>query len=259
MKDPVSRLRKKTELEDRWDRTTFSSILEMKLRFEIRRKLLRSSVDRDGLVNKWIEILEKAGQELVWIDRKIPPERERLTGFVGIGPTSLKQSFKNKIGMESREHCLLSETEVSLLISVTGAGYKTDQLRRRNRWKKKRIRRIRWQKKNWCGCLQVCLRRSLCRQERMHLETLEESLKNFDEELCWWGFRVCEDWHMIQLQDWKNSALEIQLQDWKNSALDLTWVAFCSEFREVKGRLPASPTLLKSKFRIWLEHGCKLM
>ena len=28
--------------------TTFSRILEMKLRFEIGRKLLRSSVDRDG-------------------------------------------------------------------------------------------------------------------------------------------------------------------------------------------------------------------
>ena len=35
-----------------------------------------------------------------------------------------------------------------------------------------------------CGCVQVCLRRSLCWQGRMHLETLEVSLKNFDEELC---------------------------------------------------------------------------
>ena len=47
-------------------------------------------------------------------DGKIPPERERLTRFVRIGPSSLKQSFKNKIGMQSREHCLLSEAEVSL-------------------------------------------------------------------------------------------------------------------------------------------------
>ena len=30
--------------------TTFSRILEMKLRFEIGRKLLRSSVDRDGFL-----------------------------------------------------------------------------------------------------------------------------------------------------------------------------------------------------------------
>ena len=53
-------------------------------------------------------------------DGKIPTERERLTRFVRIGPSSLKQSFKNKIGMESREHCLLSEGEASLYLSVTG-------------------------------------------------------------------------------------------------------------------------------------------
>ena len=47
-------------------------------------------------------------------DGEIPPERERLKiRFVRIGPSSLKQSFKKKIGMESREHCLLSEAEVS--------------------------------------------------------------------------------------------------------------------------------------------------
>ena len=88
----------------------------MKLRFEIRRKLLRSPMDRDGSVNKWIEMVFRRGWTRACLndDRKIPPERERLTRFVGIGPTSLKQSFKNKIGMESREHCLLSEAEVSL-------------------------------------------------------------------------------------------------------------------------------------------------
>ena len=32
--------------------TTFSRILEMKLRFEIGRKLLRSSVDRDGFLRR---------------------------------------------------------------------------------------------------------------------------------------------------------------------------------------------------------------
>ena len=40
-----------------WEATTFSSILEMKLRFEIGRKLLRSSVDRYGSVDKWIEMV----------------------------------------------------------------------------------------------------------------------------------------------------------------------------------------------------------
>ena len=33
----------------------FLSILVMMLRFEIGRKLLRSSVDRDGSVDKWID------------------------------------------------------------------------------------------------------------------------------------------------------------------------------------------------------------
>ena len=38
--------------------------------------------------------------------------------------------------------------------------------------------------KIWCGRVQFCLRRSLCWQGRMHRETLEVSLKNFNEELC---------------------------------------------------------------------------
>ena len=68
--------------------TTFSRILEMKLRFEIGRKLLRSSVDRDGFLRRgWIRACLND-------DGKIPSERERLTRFVMIGPSSLKQSFK---------------------------------------------------------------------------------------------------------------------------------------------------------------------
>jgi len=35
-----------------WEATNFSSILKMKFRFEIGRKLLRSSVDRDGSVDR---------------------------------------------------------------------------------------------------------------------------------------------------------------------------------------------------------------
>ena len=35
-------------------------------------------------------------------DGKISPEKERLTRFVKIGPSSLKQRFKNKIRMISR-------------------------------------------------------------------------------------------------------------------------------------------------------------
>ena len=76
--------------------TTFSRILEMKMRFEIGRKLLRSSVDRDGFLRRgWTRACLND-------DGKIPSERERLTRFVMIGPSSLKQSFKRKVGMESR-------------------------------------------------------------------------------------------------------------------------------------------------------------
>ena len=94
-----------------WKAMNFSSILEMKFRFEIGQKLLRSSVDRDGSVDKWIEMVFRRGWTRACLndDEKIPPERERLTRFVRIRPTSLKQSFKNNIGMESREHCLLQK------------------------------------------------------------------------------------------------------------------------------------------------------
>ena len=50
--------------------TTFSRILEMKLRFEIGRKLLRSSVDRDGFLRRgWTRACLND-------DGKIPSERE---------------------------------------------------------------------------------------------------------------------------------------------------------------------------------------
>ena len=45
-------------------------------------------------------------------DGKIPSERKRLIRLVMIGPSSLKQIFKEKVGMESRGHCLLSEAEI---------------------------------------------------------------------------------------------------------------------------------------------------
>ena len=88
--------------------TTFSRILEMKLRFEIGQKLLRSSVDREGFLRRgWTKAcLNDEG--------KIPSEIERLTRFVIIEPSLLKQSFKRKVVMESRGHCLFSEAEMSL-------------------------------------------------------------------------------------------------------------------------------------------------
>ena len=62
--------------------TTFSRILEMKMRFEIGRKLLRSSEDRDGFLRRgWTRAYLND-------DGKIPSETERLTKFVMTGPSS---------------------------------------------------------------------------------------------------------------------------------------------------------------------------
>ena len=75
-------------------------------------------------------------------DGKILSERERLTRFVMIGPSSLKQSFKKKVGMESRGHCFKSRNE---FLNFSESGWnKIAHLWRRGRWKKKRIRGMRW-------------------------------------------------------------------------------------------------------------------
>ena len=65
-------------------------------------------MDRDGFLKRgWTRACLND-------DGKIPSERERFTRFVMIRPSSLKQSFKREVGMESRGHCLLSEAEMSL-------------------------------------------------------------------------------------------------------------------------------------------------
>ena len=65
----------------------------MKLRFEIGRKFVEIISGSRGAFEKR---LERASLN---DDGKIPSERERLTRFVMIGPSSLKQSFKKgKLG-----------------------------------------------------------------------------------------------------------------------------------------------------------------
>ena len=117
--------------------TTFSRILEMKLRFEIGRKLLRSSVDRDGFLRRgWTRACLND-------DGKIPSERERLTRFVMIGPSSLKQFQKESWdGIKGTLFIFRSRNE---FVNFSESGWnKIDQLCRWGRWKKKRIRRMRW-------------------------------------------------------------------------------------------------------------------
>ena len=69
----------------------------MKLRLEIGRKLLRSSVDRDGFLRRgWTRAcLNDNG--------KIPSERERLTRFVMIGPSSDMSESKMKPRLRAEE------------------------------------------------------------------------------------------------------------------------------------------------------------
>ena len=115
--------------------TTFSRILEMKLRFEIGRKLLRSSVDRDGFLRRGCT------RACLNDDGKMPSERERLTRLVMIGPSSLKQSFKFQkewVGIKGTLFIFRSRNE---FVNFSESGWnKIDQLWRRGRWKKKRIR-----------------------------------------------------------------------------------------------------------------------
>ena len=42
----------------------------------------------------------------------------------------------------------------------------------------------------------------MCWQGKMHLGTLEVSLRDFDEDFCSGFSRLYEDWWMIRLQDW---------------------------------------------------------
>ena len=118
--------------------TTFSRILEMKMRFEIGRKLLRSSVDKDGFLRRgWTRACLND-------DGKIPSERERLTRFVMIGPSSLKQSFKRKVGM-GIQGTLFTFRSRNEFVNFSESGWnKIDHLWGRGRWKKKRIRGMRW-------------------------------------------------------------------------------------------------------------------
>ena len=68
----------------------FSRIFEMKLRFEIERKLLRSSVDRDGFLRRgWTRACLND-------DGKIPSEREKLTRFVIIGTKFIEAEFQKE-------------------------------------------------------------------------------------------------------------------------------------------------------------------
>ena len=63
---------------------------------------------------------------------KILQIKRVLTRVVMIEPSSLKQSFKRKFGMESRGHCSLSEAELSWGISVRVAGIQLYRFRYRS-------------------------------------------------------------------------------------------------------------------------------
>ena len=153
-----------------WEATTFSSILEMKLSFEIGRKLLRSLMDRDESWDKWIEMvfqkrLDKSLFEWRWKNfsrkREIDKVCEDWTNFI-----------------EAVSKIEFTDRSWNIKWSASEAGQMEKETDQENQMAK-----------IWCECVQVRLRSSLCWQGRMHLETLEVSLKNFDEELCWWVSR----------------------------------------------------------------------
>ena len=61
---------------------------------------------------------------------KIPVDRERLTMLVITGRIVAETSFKRKVGIRSRSHCLLGEACKSLAISSIEAGRNDDNTSR---------------------------------------------------------------------------------------------------------------------------------
>ena len=112
--------------------TTFSRILEMKLRFEIGRKLLRSSVDRDGFLRRgWTRACLND-------DGKIPSERE-IDKICDDWTSSLKQFQKESWdGVKGTLFTFRSRNE---FVNFSESSWnKIGHLWRWGRWRKKRIR-----------------------------------------------------------------------------------------------------------------------
>ena len=135
--------------------THFSRILEMKLRFDIGQKLLRSSVDRDGF-------REDAGQVLVWMtmNKFLQIKRDWQLSVVMIGTSSLKQRFQ-KVSWDGIKRTLFifrSRNEfVNFGESYSSMWQEAEQVENQ-------------MAKSWCGYVQFCLWKSqiMCWQGRMH-------------------------------------------------------------------------------------------
>ena len=121
--------------------TTFSRILEMKLRFEIGRKLLRSSVDRDGFLRRgWTRACLND-------DGKIPSERERLTRLFCDDWTEFIEAEFQKESWDGVKGTLFAFRGRNEFVNFSESGWnKIGHLWRWGRWRKKRIRKIRWYK-----------------------------------------------------------------------------------------------------------------
>ena len=189
----------------------------MKLRFEIERKLLRSSVDRDGFLRRgWTRACLND-------DGKIPSEREKLTRFVLIGPSSLKQSFKKKGVMESRG-TLFTFRSRNKFVNFSESGWnKIGYLWWWGRW---RNRSGESDGKNLVRMRSVL---SL-NKSRNVLARLEVSLKDFDEELClgrvFQSVRGLADDSVTRLDTNEDLALEMR---------DPTELHWALNFRRSKG------------------------
>ena len=83
--------------------------------------MLRSSSGREGFLSRgWtIACLNEDG--------KMPSDREKFMILMIVGPSSSKQSFKRKVGIESSSHCLFWEEKLRLWISVKVVGSKLDK------------------------------------------------------------------------------------------------------------------------------------
>ena len=65
---------------------------------------------------------------------KVPVDRDRSTMVVIIGRIVAETSFRRKVGIRSRPHCLLGEAFKSLTISSIDAGGNDNTLEGRGDW-----------------------------------------------------------------------------------------------------------------------------
>ena len=157
-------------------------------------------------------------------------------GLWGLDQLHWSRVSKTKLGWNQGNIVYFQKQKWVCKFQWQGLEYKIDQLRKRGRWKKKRIRRTRWQKfgadafrfvfEEVCVGKRGCIWRLWKWAWGILMKNCVDGFPRFARIGTWFSYKRKKGF------------------GFGNEGSD--WVAFGSEFREVKGRLPASPTSLKS-------------